>query len=174
MRPARLLLLLALLSTALAQDRQAAALTEQTALGDDDGANAPPPPLPPNTLTAAFRGSPPWRAVPDLWVARTATVACEGGQVNEKKRGRERARRVLPVFYCSTTLFHPSHPHPIRSLSSSPPLPHPSSPPPWRLVKGCATAAGVITSALVTQLTAPPVAFELALPHTPRRDGLLV
>jgi len=50
----------------------------------------------------------------------------------------------------------------------------PSSPPPWRLVKGCATAAGVITSALVTQLTAPPVAFELALPHTPRRDGLLV
>ena len=38
----------------------------------------------------------------------------------------------------------------------------PVPPPAWRLAKGAATAAGVVTSALVTQLTAPPVAAGLA------------
>ena len=67
-------------------------------------------------LTASFRGSPPWRAVPDLWVARTATVACEGGQVSGGEGGWERGARALcacarppptPLFFFPLTPRQP-------------------------------------------------------------------
>ena len=88
-------------------------------------------------LTASFRGSPPWRAVPDLWVARTATVACEGGQVSGGEGGWERGARALcacarppptPLFFFPSPPGNPSLS--ARISPSSPRRPPPSSPRP--------------------------------------------
>jgi hypothetical protein len=70
----------------------------------------------------------------------------------------------------------PASPDPARlaalagwaSQSSSP-----SPPPAWAVAKGAATAGGLVTSAMVLQLTAPCVAAELA-DRTPAREAALV